>query len=153
MSPSSDLPPKAEAPKETSLLASTHARTLRRQSGGARVNVSKRVVVYRGDDEIDGWALNMSRGGLRIIVEEVLASDIDIRIAIGDEGDDDYQVREAHIVWARNEPDGTIAGVEFNDDGGSAPPDDLPGAAPPPPASTPPVSSDPPSVPPPAPKE
>lgn len=99
-------------------------RSLRRQGGGARVNVSKRVLVYRGQDELDGWALNMSRGGLRIIIEDVLVAGEDIRISIGDEDDDDYMIRSARIAWAREEPDGTIAGVEFSDDGGSAPPDE-----------------------------
>lgn len=86
--------------------------------------MSKRVLVYRGQDELDGWALNMSRGGVRIIIEDVLVAGEDIRISIGDEDDEDYVVRNARIAWAREEPDGTIAGVEFSDDGGSAPPDE-----------------------------
>lgn len=82
------------------------------------------MLVFRGQDELDGWALNLSRGGLRIIIEDVLVAGEDIRISIGDEGDDDYVVRNARIAWARKEPDGTIAGVEFSDEGGSAPPDE-----------------------------
>lgn len=105
---------------------SAATRSLRRQSGGARVNVSKRVIVYRGEDEYDGWALNMSRGGLRIIIEDQLAAGDEIRVAIGDEEDPDYALRNARIAWVREEPDGTIAGVEFSDDGGSAPPDEPP---------------------------
>lgn len=126
LSTPSERPPAAPAPEAPldSVVHSSSPRTLRRQGGGARVNVSKRVLVFRGQDEIDGWALNMSRGGLRIIVEDVLAAGEDIRISIGDEDDDDYVIRNARIAWAREEPDGTIAGVEFSDEGGSAPPDE-----------------------------
>lgn len=129
LSTSSERPPAvppapvpAEAAQESRAPAAP--RSLRRQGGGARVNVSKRVLVYRGQDELDGWALNMSRGGLRIIIEDVLVAGEEIRISIGDEDDDDFMVRSARIAWAREEPDGTIAGVEFSDDGGSAPPDE-----------------------------
>jgi hypothetical protein len=131
-SPAAPASPDHAPVPQTPLAAAAAARSLRRQSGGARVNVSKRVIVYRGQDEFDGWALNMSRGGLRIIIEDQLQSGEEIRISIGDEDDADYALRAARIAWVREEPDGTIAGVEFSDDGGSAPPDEsLPPLTPP----------------------
>jgi hypothetical protein len=80
-----------------------------RRSGGARRNASYRIAFFRGEAELVGWALNLSRGGLRAIVEE--------RVELGEELDvhiDDVQVeRRGRVVWTQEEPDGTIIGVSF----------------------------------------
>ncbi len=66
-------------------------------------------MLYRDGVEIPGWALNLSRGGLRAIVEERvdLGEELDIRL------DEELEPRRGRIVWAQDEPDGTIVGVSF----------------------------------------
>ncbi len=63
--------------------------------------------------EHDGWALNISRGGIRVVIEG--------RVELGQE----YEVRDldpdiaeggpfmARVVWVQDEPDGAIVGLEF----------------------------------------
>src|SRR5262249_49420360 len=87
-----------------------------RRIGGARRNVGYRVALVRGlggeasgVPEVPGWALNLSRGGLRAVVEDrvELGEEVDVRIA-------DLQVeRRGRIVWTQDEPDGTIVGISF----------------------------------------
>ena len=82
-----------------------------RRAGGARRNVSYRISFFRGALEMTGWALNLSRGGLRAIIEE--------RVELGEELEvhiDEIAVRRAgRVVWAQDEPDGTIVGVSFHE--------------------------------------
>jgi hypothetical protein len=70
--------------------------------------------------ELTGWALNISRGGLRVILEENVELGAEFAIAIGDEP----PKKRGRIVWIQEEPDGAIVGVEFLGlpEGGSAPP-------------------------------
>jgi PilZ domain len=80
-----------------------------RRTGGARRTVSYRVTFVRGDVEIPGWALNLSRGGLRAVIEErvELGEELGVRI-------DEIQVeRRGRVVWTQDEPDGAIVGVSF----------------------------------------
>jgi PilZ domain len=80
-----------------------------RRQGGARRNVSFRVVLYRGALEIPGWALNLSRGGLRAVVEERvdIGEELDVRL------DEELEPRRGRVVWSQDEPDGTIVGMSF----------------------------------------
>ncbi len=82
----------------------------RRSVGGARHEASERVVLRAGAVEFDGWTLNQSRGGLRVVVEE--------RVELGAE----YAVemsgkspRRARVVWLQDEADGQVAGLEYLD--------------------------------------
>jgi hypothetical protein len=92
--------------------------------GGARREVTERVqLTDEGGAVLDGWALNVSRGGLRAILEEkvVLGQKFDVRI-----GSEEVLVRPARIVWVQEEPDGVIVGLEFTGLSGthkSAPPE------------------------------
>lgn len=98
-----------------------------RRAGGARHEVSDRVFFYDGEREISGWALNLSRGGVRAIVEEPVELGGEYTIAVGDS-----PRRPCRVVWIQEEPDGAIVGVSFLDAtlGDSEPP-------PPPPAAPP----------------
>jgi hypothetical protein len=107
-----------------------------RRAGGPRVNVSETVVFRAGERSIDGWALNMSEGGLRAILEESVESGQNFDVVVGDTAD----ARPARVVWVRQEKDGAIVGVAFLDvTDGSAPPNgdetDAPEAAPAPDAT------------------
>ena len=78
-----------------------------RRVGGARHNVSVRVAFFRGEREIPGWALNMSRTGLRAIVEdEHIDVGSEIRVRVGD----DPVHRGVRVVWTSPEPDGEAKG-------------------------------------------
>jgi len=67
--------------------------------------------------EISAWTLNVSRGGLRLIVEDPVVVGTAYEVIVG-EG----QPRQATVVWTREEADGQIAGLKFNDmEGGEVP--------------------------------
>jgi hypothetical protein len=91
--------------------------------GGARREVTERVTLKSEEGgTFDGWALNVSRGGLRAILEEkvVLGQKFDVGI-----GTDDPALRPSRVVWVQEEPDGVIVGLEFTGLSGmhkSAPP-------------------------------
>jgi hypothetical protein len=79
--------------------------------GGARREVSERVTLRTEDGRVlDGWALNVSRGGLRAILEDkvILGQKFDIGL-----GTDEVIQRTGRIVWVQEEPDGMIVGIEF----------------------------------------
>ena len=69
-------------------------------------------------DELPGWALNISRGGLRAIIEDRVQIGDEFEIQIGDEP----TLRQGQIVWTQDEPDGTIVGVSFRERLEEAPP-------------------------------
>jgi len=112
-----------------------------RRQGGARREANDRVLFTVAEKAIDGWALNVSRGGLRAIVDEVIELGTEAKVAIGPGAP-----RPCRIVWVQEEPDGGIVGVEFLDGSGSVPNfealaqgiSDEPSASEPPPAPPPP---------------
>ncbi len=114
-----------------------------RREAGARREVNDTVVFHRDDEAIEGWALNISRGGLRAIVDVALTVDDEFEMTLGDSS----QRRPVRVVWVRMEKGGAIVGVAFLDiANGSIPPP--PSLKPPPgptPAGTPPISPDAPS--------
>lgn len=78
---------------------------------GARREVSERVSLRTDDGRLlEGWALNVSRGGLRAILEDkvMLGQKFDLRL-----GTDEVIERMGRIVWVQEEPDGMIVGIEF----------------------------------------
>lgn len=81
--------------------------------GGARREVTERVRLKGEDGQVlEGWALNVSRGGLRLILEEKISLGQKFDIEVGAEGDS--LNRQGRIVWVQEEPDGVIVGIEFS---------------------------------------
>ena len=90
--------------------------------GGARHEISARVTLRRmgrdgvnaGKADFEGWALNVSRGGLRVILEESveLGAEFEVTMTGSDIRDEDGP-RVGRIVWVQEEPDGVVAGIEF----------------------------------------
>jgi hypothetical protein len=85
----------------------------RRARGGARKEVSARVTLTGpGGVKLEGWALNVGRGGVRVILEVKVepGSDFDVTItdAAGQTGP-----QPGRVVWVQDEPDGVVAGIEF----------------------------------------
>lgn len=100
--------------------------------GGARREVTERVNLRAEDGAtLEGWALNVSRGGVRAILEEkvLLGQKFDVAV-----GTDDALYRPSRVVWVQEEPDGVIVGLEFTGTSGTqksvppAPPDGSEGA-------------------------
>lgn len=91
--------------------------------GGARREVTERVTLKNDEGvTLEGWALNVSRGGLRAILEEkvILGQKFDVVV-----GADEVLIRPSRVVWVQEEPDGVIVGLEFTSLSGtmkSAPP-------------------------------
>lgn len=72
-----------------------------------------------------GWTLNVSRGGVRLVVEESVIVGETYLVAVGEEA-----ARPAAVVWTREEADGQIAGLRFTDvDNGEVPPALMPDSA------------------------
>lgn len=90
------------------------AHAQRRKAGGARREASERVVVRAEGSDVDGWTLNLSRGGVRLVVEDPvqLGGVYDLVFAPGEEN---QRTRPGRIVWVQDEPDGQVAGIEFLD--------------------------------------
>ena len=102
-----------------------------RRAGGARREVSSRVFLHGERGELyEGWALNVSRGGVRVILEEKLDLGGEYDVIVGDP-DNGGTSAKGRIVWIQEEADGIIAGVEFRGASGEM------GAAPPPSARVP----------------
>ena len=89
--------------------------------GGARQTVSDRVT-FRGaagagvpPEERQGWALNVSRGGIRAILDDESAGKIELgqeyEIFVGDV--ETATGRQGRIVWLQEEPDGFVVGIEY----------------------------------------
>lgn len=65
----------------------------------------------RGDGaETEAWTLNISRGGMRVVVEDAIAVGASYEVTVGD-----GPARPVRVVWVREEPDGQIAGLQFID--------------------------------------
>lgn len=91
----------------------------RRGTGGARREASDRIVFRSEGVETNGWTLNVSRGGIRVIVEENIELGREYELLIGDAP----SPRRGRVVWVQDEADGQIAGVQYLDvEGGSVPP-------------------------------
>ena len=98
----------------------------RRRVGGARREASERVTIRNDHVEVAGWTLNVSRGGIRAVMEEALDPSAEYLIIVGDAAP-----RRGQVAWARSESDGQIVGIRFLDVDGSVPPDTSSDAPPP----------------------
>lgn len=97
----------------------------RRSLGGARREATERVVIRGPELETEAWTLNVSRGGLRVVVESPITVGVDYQVSVGDGA-----MRPARVVWVRDERDGQIAGMQYLDVEGA----EVPGSSYPPPA-------------------
>jgi hypothetical protein len=109
-------------PTRSTAAAGVHA--TRRGSGGARREVTNRVVLRQAGSEITGWALNLSRGGIRLIVEDKVELGQEFEIAVDEqEAEASGSSRRGRVVWVQEEHDGMVVGIEFLDGEGGGPPD------------------------------
>ena len=94
--------------------ANDAARGQRRQLGGLRREASERVSVLTERGKISGWTLNLSRGGVRLVLEEALSVGVSYDLVFEGDGGTERR-RPGRVVWAQDEPDGQIVGVQFLD--------------------------------------
>ena len=73
-----------------------------------------------------GWTLNLSRGGVRVVLEDPVELGVEYTITIGPEGEDESRMHQARVVWLQDEADGQIAGIQFLDEEGGPPERDAP---------------------------
>ena len=92
-------------------IAASGSHAMRR--GGARPEVSERVNLLGPNFKTrDGWALNVSRGGVRVILEEMVELGEEYQVTVG--ADESRQLnRRARVVWVQEEHDGFVVGLEF----------------------------------------
>ncbi len=77
---------------------------------------TERVVFRRGDEDVHGFALNISLGGLRAILDEAVGLGEFFEVILGDQGS-----RAGWVVWIQEELGGAIVGVSFCDAAMTAP--------------------------------
>lgn len=81
--------------------------------GGARHDVTARVTLKaKTGPVLEGWALNISRGGIRVILEDKVELGADFEVVLMADGQAGTPV-EGRVVWVQEEPDGVVAGIEF----------------------------------------
>ncbi|MEO7111742.1 MAG: PilZ domain-containing protein [Polyangiaceae bacterium] len=84
----------------------------------ARRGVSEKITVCALKDGsagavvTTGWALNMSRSGVRAILEERILAGVEYEVTIGEVGTSQL-TRKARVVWVQEEHDGVVVGLEF----------------------------------------
>jgi hypothetical protein len=86
--------------------------------GGARHEVSARVTLKSASGQLlEGWALNVSKGGVRVILEDKVDLGGEFEVTLAQVAEADTSASSAHnvgrVVWVQEEPDGVIAGLEF----------------------------------------
>jgi hypothetical protein len=95
--------------------------------GGARHELSARVSLKATSsppgngapalerlDPLEGWALNVSRGGVRVILEQKVELGAEFEVTISSP-DEPLVSQAGRVVWVQEEPDGVVAGIEFRD--------------------------------------
>ena len=98
----------------------SEVRAPRRHAGGARFEASERVLLRGPGFETHGWTLNVSRGGIRAIVEDPLTQGGEYELIVGDE--ETALARRASVVWLQDEADGQIVGLKYLDLEDATPP-------------------------------
>jgi hypothetical protein len=122
-------------PSQTSAEGAAGVHATRR--GGARKELSSRVTLKGKSDKVlgqvlEGWALNVSRGGVRVILEEKveLGAEYEVILTSSDgsgkaaDASSSWPSQDGQrpavdvpstgrIVWVQEEPDGVVAGIEF----------------------------------------
>jgi hypothetical protein len=71
---------------------------------------------------IVGWALNISRGGIRLILEDTVAPGQEFDVEVSSEGDAPTPTRRGRVIWVQEERDGMVVGVKFVGAGASEEP-------------------------------
>jgi hypothetical protein len=75
-----------------------------------------RVTLKSGSGKVvQGWALNVSRGGVRVIIEDKVELGTEYEVTLST-GADPGTSCMGRVVWIQEEPDGVICGIELAGD-------------------------------------
>lgn len=85
------------------------------------------MTLRSGTQEYDGWALNISRGGIRVVIEGRVELGQVLIVEGYDADNPDAAPRRVRVVWSQEEPDGSVVGMEFLDVTGTVPPPETTG--------------------------
>jgi len=77
-----------------------------------RREVSERVTLTGDTGISEGWTLNMSRGGVRVIVEQEIMLGDELDVTVGAPPASPL-TRRGRVVWFQEEADGFILGIAF----------------------------------------
>jgi PilZ domain len=66
----------------------------------------------RGGNVLEGWALNVSLGGVRVITEAKVELGTEYEVTLST-GADPGTSCKGRVVWIQEEPDGVICGIEL----------------------------------------
>jgi PilZ domain len=81
---------------------------------GARHGVSMRVTLKSLSGQVlQGWALNVSRGGVRVILEDDVPLGAEFEVTLST-GADPVTCCPGRVVWVQEEPDGVVCGIELS---------------------------------------
>jgi hypothetical protein len=69
-------------------------------------------VLKQAGRELDGWTLNVSRGGVRLILEETVQVGDEFEVLVGGA---EQGTRPGRVVWIKEMSDGQIVGMQFLD--------------------------------------
>lgn len=82
--------------------------SLNSRRASARQEASECLVLSGASYRARAWTLNVSEGGLRVVVEDPISVG-----AVVDVGRLGTAPRLARVVWIQDEPDGQIIGLQF----------------------------------------
>ena len=72
-----------------------------------------RVALKSGSGKVvQGWALNVSRGGVRVVIEDKVELGMEYEVTLST-GADPGTSCMGRVVWIQEEPDGVICGIEL----------------------------------------
>ncbi len=95
---------------------------------GERIPFCKPIAISRTEREgskvsqveveamFEGWSLNVCHGGMRIITEEPLKVGDSLQVEVSSAGRS--YLGRARVAWVREQTDGVVAGLQFNDEEG-----------------------------------
>lgn len=92
----------------------------RRAPGEARTPANDPVTFTAEGRTVDGWTLNRSAGGLRVVLEDEVTVGECFVASVGESGG----ARPVRVVWVRSAKGGIVAGVAFEDVEDGMPPED-----------------------------
>jgi hypothetical protein len=72
------------------------------------------TIKERSGEVLEGWALNLSRGGVRVILETrvELGAELEVSVLFGALPP---TPQVGLVVWVQYEPDGVVCGIAFRD--------------------------------------
>ncbi len=72
------------------------------------------TLTAQSGEVLTGWALNVSRGGVRVILDGMVELGCELEVSLST-GADPVTSCGGRVVWVQEEPDGIVCGIELHD--------------------------------------